>query len=78
MKNKTQLLEAKIILTFIGEAIESLETANPLFSDIVLAAQNSPPDGGSDLSIDEATWYKLRDLRDAIRQLVSAYQSFKI
>lgn len=66
MTTTTQLERAALLTsTVIAKILEARHDILAL-SAVCDEAQNSPPDGAADGSIDEATWYELRRLADAL------------
>lgn len=59
----------------LAPAVLELAAAIKDLDAILEAAQNAPPAGTSDGTIDEVTWTGLRDYRRGIGAAVSAYES---
>jgi hypothetical protein len=71
----TQLEEA-------ASAVNELDT-DSLFrlasqlSEMLIIAQNAPPEGGSDSTINEKDWNLLRDLSSALKDVVRKVDQFQ-
>lgn len=71
----------KLALRMVSDIRDSLDIGflhgrNIDLNDVVERAQNGPPDGGDDGTIDEALWYRLRGLSDQLTGLLNVLRSF--
>ncbi len=71
----TQLEEAKqCVQCLIKDPLDRL--ALKMLEDTIVAAQNPPPQGAADGSIEEEDWFILRDTATAFRKLQQCLQAF--
>lgn len=68
----SQLTQALEVIKDISQVKARLIKDRAELNEILGRSQNRPPDGGSDGSIQESTWYRLRTIRDNIDGLTDA------
>lgn len=74
----SQLTQALEVVRDISQVKARLMKNRIELSEVLGRSQNEPPEGGSDGSIQESTWYRLRTIRDAIDGLTDALEKFDL
>ena len=74
MTQREKIAECVKKLSEMGPASPEVTAVWVELEDAIAAAQNRPPLGVADGSVDEKYWYKARDFSNAYCQLMSKFQ----